>query len=261
MHCLIQNNGSTGIGNHVVYRDQGAPLESRDFRYANIEHKAAGVIYHNIVRGSLGLGIGCNHFSAPHIVGNEVYGNDDSSLAADHDDQTGPGLGVKHGAAPVIVGNLVHDNPGGGILSKMGERQGRVAIDRVTHGTVRSNVVWKNGKDRPGISANGAGSKETPVLISGNWVFDSPRVGIGVSGGAFGIVEGNLVIRSALSGIVILNATALRLNRNRVTGAAAPGFLITGTAHVLEMEGNAADANRGPRFMLRGGTIGPSSDE
>ena len=98
-------------------------------------------------------------------------------------------------------------------------------------------------------------------MFEGNWVFDAPIVGIALSGGTVGIVEGNLVARSALPGISINGATALRLNKNKVTGAGAPGFMIVGDARVLEMKGNAADSNKGPRFMLRGGRIGPAKDK
>jgi hypothetical protein len=47
----------------------------------------------------------------------------------------------------------------------------------------------------------------------------------------------------------------LKLNGNRVTGAQAPGFLIIKGAMIMEMVGNAADSNMGPRFMVRRSTI------
>ena len=62
-NCLIRNIGSTGIGNHVVYHDQANPMPERDFRWANVKYKASAIIFHNVIYGSLGLGIGCNHFS------------------------------------------------------------------------------------------------------------------------------------------------------------------------------------------------------
>jgi hypothetical protein len=64
-----------------------------------------------------------------------------------------------------------------------------------------------------------------------------------------------MVAGSAGAGISIDGATAIRLNRNKVTRADAPGFVVRDEAKVLEMVGNAADLNRGPRFMLRNGTI------
>ena len=68
MNCYIRKNGSTGIGNHVLYTDQGAELAARDFRHANIKHQASAVIYRNIICYSLGRGIGCNHFASPFIT-------------------------------------------------------------------------------------------------------------------------------------------------------------------------------------------------
>ena len=67
-----------------------------------------------------------------------------------------------------------------------------------------------------------------------------------------------MVAGSKLGGIAVNNSTALRLNRNQVTGTKeAPGFEIMNGAVVGEMIGNASDSNKGPRFMLGGGaTIG-----
>lgn len=251
MNCYVLRNGSTGIGSHVVFSDQENKMAIRDFRWANVRHKAEGVIYHNIIRESLGLGIGCNHFSAPYILGNEVLFNTDVELGHD----PSPGIGAKHGAAPTILGNVVHDNPGGGILSKVGDPQGAHHIDRPTHPIVMKNVVYRNGDVRAAISCNGAGSEQMPVRFMSNFIYDAGSVGIGVSDGAFCIVEDNMVSGTQDPGIVVNDATALKLNRNKVTGTMAPGFVFVKGATVVEMIGNAADGNMGPRFMLRGGTI------
>jgi len=251
MNCYLRANGSTGIGNHVVYKDQGSAIAKRDFRWANIKHPANAVIYNNIIRDSLGLGIGCNHFSAPQILGNEVFGNSEEP-----GNEPTPGMGAKHGAAPTIIGNIVHDNPGGGILSRKGDPQGAHAIDRPTHPTVERNVVYGNGKVRGAIACGGGGSARTPVRFIGNFIYDAGLAGIGLSRGAVGIIEGNVVSGSGTAGIAINKATALKLNRNRVTGAKGAGFVIVDGAKVIEMVGNAADGNAGPRFVLRGGKIG-----
>jgi len=253
MHCLLQDNGSTGIGNHVVYRDQTRPLAERDFRHANIEHRAEALIYGNIVRRNLGRGIGCNHFSAPLILGNEVYANDDASLG----EGTGPGIGMKHGAAPRVLGNLVHDNPGGGIVCKSGAPQGAHPIDRPPSPAFERNVAWKNGSERPCIGAAKAGSRSAPVRIVGNWIFDAGSVGIGLREGGWSIVEGNLVARSARPGISVYGATVLRLDGNRVAHAKDAGIVIVQGAHVLQMKDNVAHEVDGPRFVLRDAHVGP----
>jgi hypothetical protein len=256
MNCYVRKNGSTGIGSHVVYADQESGISKRDFRWANVKHRAEAVIYQNIVGDNFGLGIGCNHFSAPHILGNEVFLNNDAELG----EKPSPGMGVKHGAAPMIIGNIVHDNPGGGILAKVGTPQGAHSVDRPTHPTVAENVVFLNGKLRPAISSSGGGSRSTPVRFVRNFVYDAGAVGIGLSSGAVGILEENIVSGSAAPGIVVNAATALKLRCNKVTGAEGPGFVIVNGANVLEMVGNAADSNQGPRFLLRRSTIAdPSS--
>jgi hypothetical protein len=264
-NCLIRNNGSTGIGNHVVYYDQDSPMPKRDFRWANIKHRASAVIFNNIIYGNLGLGVGCNHFSDPYILGNEVFNNSDAELGEDPT----PGIGGKHGSAATIIGNIVHDNPGGGILCKDGAPQGKHQIDRPTHPTIINNVVFDNGSSRPGIACNGSGSETMPVKIIGNYVYDnSELIGIGLQKGPVGIIEDNMVIGlqkgsvgiiednmvagSKLPGIAVNGSTALRLNRNKVTDTKhAPGFVIVNGAVVREMIGNAADSNQGPpRFVL-----------
>ncbi len=251
MNCYIRKNGSTGIGNHVVFKDQGSPISKRDFRWANVAYKAEAVIYNNIIRDSLGLGIGCNHFSAPRVLGNEVFHNSEEPGA-----RPTPGMGAKHGAGPIIVGNLVHDNPGGGILSRTGKPQGAHPIDKPTHSTVARNVVYSNGKVRPGISCGGGGSMQQPIRFIGNFVYDAGLVGIGLSNHSVAIIEGNLVAGSGAPGISINEATALKLNHNRVTRAKGPGFVIINDAKVLEMIENSADGNLGPRFLQRAGRSG-----
>jgi hypothetical protein len=254
-NCLIRNNGSTGIGNHVVYNDQDSPMPDRDFRWANIKHEASAVIFHNIIYGNLGLGIGCNHFSSPYILGNEVFNNSDAELG----DDPSPGMGNKHGSAATIIGNINHDNPGGGIICKGGASQGKYHIDRPTHPTIMKNVVYDSGSIRPGISCNSSGSETMPVKIIGNYVYNPGLVGIGLQEGTVGIIEDNMVAGGKLPGIAVNGSTALRLNRNKVTGKReAPGFEILNGANVREMVGNAADSNQAPpRFVLgRDATIG-----
>jgi hypothetical protein len=247
-NCLIRNIGSTGIGNHVVYHDQDNPMPDRDFRWANIKHRASAVIFHNVIHGNLGLGIGGNHFSNPYILGNEVFNNSDAEL---DDDQPSPGIGIKHGSAATIIGNIVHDNPGGSILCKAGALQGKYHIDRPTHPTIMKNVVYYSGSIRPGISCNDSGSEAMPVKIIGNYVYNSGLVGIGLQKGSVGIIEDNMVAESNLSGIAVNDSTALRLNRNKVTGTKkGPGVVIVNGGKVRKMIGNASDSNMGPRFVI-----------
>lgn len=251
MNCYVRKNGSTGIGNHVMFEDQGKSIATRDFRWDNVTHRTAAVIYNNVIVANYGLGIGCNHFSAPIVLGNEIFENDDSGLA----EHPSPGIGMKHGASPIIVGNFVHDNPGGGILGKLGEPQGANSIDRPIQPTIQNNVVFRNGKDRPAIACAGGGSQESPAQIIGNFIYDAPAVGIALLAGSVGIVEDNLVAGSGGAGITIEGATAIRLNRNKVTQSRAPGFVIVNGSKILEMLGNAADSTHGPKFMLKESTI------
>ena len=223
-------------------------MPDRDFRWANIMHRASAVIFHNIIYGNLGLGIGANHFSTPYILGNEVFNNSDTELG----DDPSPGMGNKHGSAATIIGNINHDNPGGGILCRAGAPQGRHQIDRPTHTTIMKNVVYNSGSIRPGISCSDSGSETMPVKIIGNYVYNAGVKGIGLQNGAVGIIEDNMVSESKLAGITIArDSTAIRLNRNKVTGSKeSAGIVIENGESVREMIGNASDSNKGPRFVF-----------
>jgi hypothetical protein len=60
-----------------------------------------------------------------------------------------------------------------------------------------------------------------------------------------------MVAESNLSGIAVNDSTALRLNRNKVTGTKeGPGFVIVNGGKVHKMIGNASDSNKGPRFVI-----------
>ncbi len=254
MNCLIRNNGSTGIGSHVVYTDQETPMPERDFRWNNIRYRSSAVIYHNILRGNLGLGIGSNHFAEPFLLGNEVLANSDEELGG----TPTPGIGNKHGSAATILGNIVHHNPGGGILCKEGSPQGRFAIDRRPHPSIIKNVVYDNGTLRPGISASACGTMDRPVRIVGNSVYRAGLAGIGLSDGSIAIVDDNLVVGSRQIGIAIKGATVLHLDRNRVRDSRqGPGIAIVGGSRVLQMEGNISEANMGPRFVAEKGSFVP----
>ncbi|WP_446011725.1 right-handed parallel beta-helix repeat-containing protein [Candidatus Electrothrix sp.] len=247
MNCYIRNNGSTGIGNHVYFKDQKQPMDTRDFRWNNIKTRSSAVIYHNIISDNFGLGIGCNHFSTPWVLGNEIFANDDSAL-------TGiptPGIGIKHGAAPDILGNIVHDNPGGGILTGKGEHQGRYLIDKPTAPLIARNVVYSNGKDKPGIGNDAAGSTELPVRILKNLVTREQAVGIGLMNRGVSIVEENVIDRTGSVGIAVNGSTVLKLNRNRITNTGSPGIVLVFGSTVHEMKQNIMMNTRGPNFVIK----------
>lgn len=246
MNCLIRKNGSTGIGNHVFFKDQKQPMSTRDFRWNNIKTRSSAVLYHNIIRDNFGLGIGCNHFSTPWVLGNEIFGNDDSELTG----ISSPGIGIKHGAAPKIQGNIVHDNPGGGILTGKGESQGRYQIDKPTAPLIKQNVIFSNGKSKPGIGNEASGSTELPVRIVKNFVTREGAVGIGLMSGGVSIVEENRVDQIGSVGIAVNGSTVLKLNRNQISRTGAPGIVLVFGSKVHEMKDNSMTNIRGPKLLI-----------
>lgn len=248
MNCLIKNMGSTGIGSHVVYNDQEQPIKTRDFRWLNIKHFASAVIYRNIIHDSLGLGIGCNHFSNPVILSNEVFNNSDSALG----EGPSPGMGNKHGSAATIIGNIVHDNPGGGILAQQGDPQGKYQVDRPTHPSILHNVIYDNGADKPAVGGMTLGDKSGPIVIRGNYIYSSGTTGIGISDNSFAVIEENNITGAKDPAIAVTGSTVLKLNNNNISNTnGSPGIAIINGSLVLEMIGNGVDTNNdSPRFLV-----------
>lgn len=218
----------------------------RDFRWSNIRTKSSALIYNNIISNNLGLGVGCNHFSAPWVLGNEVFGNDDSEINL----PPSPGIGAQHGAAPNILGNIVHNNPGGGILTKKGDPQGQYHIDKPSSPLIAQNIIYGNGgEQKPGIGNDAAGSQEHPVRILENFITKQGAVGIGLMNGGVSIVKGNSVSHTGSVGIAVNGSTVLQLNNNKVTQTGAPGIALVAGSEAYEMKQNAVSKTLGPRII------------
>jgi len=255
MNCLVRNMGSTGIGSHVVYNDQDEPMPGRDFRWQNIKHFASAVLYRNIVQNNVGLGIGCNHFSSPQILGNEVFANSDAVLG----ETPSPGIGIKHGSTATVIGNIVHHNPGGGILCKTGQPQGKYHVDRLPYPAMTQNVIYDNGQTRPAIAAEGAGTDKNPLRITGNFIYNPGLLGIGISNNSAAIIEDNMIAKDNQPGIAVNGSLALKLNRNKITSTTdIPGILVINHGIVREMVGNTVEGDYfGPTVIIgEGSTIG-----
>ena len=92
---------------------------------------------------------------------------------------------------------------------------------------------------------------ETPIIISGNYVYKATSVGIGLNKNSVGIIEDNMVMHSEYPNITINGSIALKLNRNKVLGLGnSPGITIVNGSVVNEMIGNAVENGERPRFMV-----------
>ena len=247
INCQITANGSTGIGSHVIYHDQNKAIPERDFRQANIKSQASGLLYRNIVSNNLGRGIGCNHFSSPMILGNDLFGNDDSKLG----ESVGPGIGAKHGAAPTIIGNIVHDHLSGGIMIKYGAPQGKHGIDLRPKPEVRANVVFNNGAEYPNISCHQSGTEQQPAIISGNFVYQAGNMAIGVTEQSIAIIENNLISGSRFVGIAVKESRLLRLNGNTITAVQTAGVLVSKDSVLDQMVDNRVFRIGGLPFLRK----------
>jgi serine/threonine protein kinase len=256
MNSYIRKNASMGIGSHVLFKSvkYRRSKPKRHFDWTDVKKRAEPVIYGNIICQNLGQGIVCNPFSSPYVLGNELFLNV-FPYSSEVGEKPSPGIGTRHGAAPTIIGNVVHDQPGGGILCDAGKPQEPGISTDVKTPSIVKNVLFRNGEHGPSILCGG-GAARAPVLCSGNLIYDAGWIGIDLLKDGVCIVEDNVVSRAAAPGIRVDGATVVRLNRNRVTGANAPGFIIKNGGNVMEMEANVSDMNKGPRFVLRNGTIG-----
>jgi class 3 adenylate cyclase/tRNA A-37 threonylcarbamoyl transferase component Bud32 len=257
MNCYIRKNASMGLGSHVVFKPvkHKRSKPKHHFVWTDVKRKAEPVIYGNVISQNLGQGILCNAFSAPHILGNEFFLNA-FPYSAELGQKPSAGIGTKYGAAPTVIGNIVHDQPGGGILLDVGRYQDVDDARRPPQlPGVLQNLVFRCGEHGPSILCGG-GTRGAPVRCVGNLVYDAGWIGIDLLKDGVCIVEENAVFGAAAPGIRVDGATVVKLNRNKVTGANAPGFIIKNGGEVLEMVANVSDLNKGPRFVLRNGTIG-----
>ncbi|MDY6986566.1 MAG: protein kinase [Thermodesulfobacteriota bacterium] len=255
MNSYIRKNASMGIGSHVVFKDvTHSPSDPKGhFQWTDVKKKAEPVIYGNVICQNLGQGIRCNPFSSPSILGNEIFLNV-YPYSTELGEKPSPGLGTKYGAAPTLMGNVVHDQPGGGILCDAGRPQALDGTGPPMQPTILKNVVFRSGEHGSAILCGG-GTTESPVRCAGNLIYDAGWVGIDLLKDGICTVEDNVVSGAAGPGIRVDGATVVKLNRNKVTGANAPGFIIKNGGNVLEMVANVSDQNKGPRFVLRNATI------
>ena len=180
-------------------------VSTDDFRSANVDRRAAPLVYDNILQQNAGAGIENDHYACTVAFGNEIFWNAVPNAAAS---SPGPGIGTQHGSKVLLERNVVHDNAWAGIGVTQGalEPAGDCARDPVacyhaderTQAVIRQNVVYDNGEDEApefqvgGIGVDGAGLPDDPVLVVGNVSYGSRRSGIGVRNELAGVGLGFL---------------------------------------------------------------------
>ncbi len=236
-NCLIHDNGSTGIGSHVMDGNPAIPT-----------------IIGNKVYRNYGIGIGFNRFSKGIASGNIVYENRET------------GIGCQNGSSPLLERNIVFENGWNGISARKG-----------AYPAVILNKVYSNGNDLTGdemppgagigISADSSGwfapdgEQPLPMFISENEVYNNPSGGImarnnarvsitgnscydntanliGINGCRDVVVSGNDLYISMIStfqgrGIVITNNSSAVISDNQINNVLNAGIIIS--------EGSTAD--------------------
>jgi hypothetical protein len=255
MYCYIRKNGSMGIGNHVTYErsDMRVLKPKRHFEAKDVKIEAKPIVYKNVICQNLGLGIRCDRFSAPYLLGNELFLNV-FPYRSEYGEKASPGIEATRGSMPEIIGNIIHNHPGEGIFFDAFIPVAPRASKSRGSPKIINNVIYSNGANGLSISNSGQG-RSMPIRCSGNLVYEAGWIGIDLAKGAVCIVEDNIVYNAGAPGIRVDGASVIRLNRNKVIGANGPGFIIKNGGNVMEMLANISDLNKGPRFVLRKGKI------
>ena len=239
-HNIIYNNGSTGAGVHASWQ-RTSPLKppceydpslaqetfrNDDFRNTNIQYRPVPLIYDNISYQNNGLGLGNNHYSCGVMINNESFWNAVPGEEASHQS---PGIGTRHGAKTHLEYNIVYENAWTGIGVRQGYLQPKKTckknpsncnhINERTQSVILHNIVFKNGfgktliENQGGISLDGAGLPDEPVLVQGNIVYESKVSGIGVRNryagkergfvmdDTYALIVGNTVFNNARQGV------------------------------------------------------------
>ncbi|MEW5802833.1 MAG: right-handed parallel beta-helix repeat-containing protein [bacterium] len=256
INCIVNDNGSSGIGSHALFHgeDTGTPYGQLDFRYTNIKYDSHPIVINNVVFRNEGNNLGNNHYAYAIFYNNECF---ESISVDDHDS---PGIGNQHGAHALIVGNLVYKSAWVGIGGRAGVKQGRFAVNRPTHPTVRKNRVYDSGQnDTSGTGECGAGigADDTGGL--------DPKTGSMV----YHIIEENYVNGAANAAIGCRSEGTdtgwgyVRIANNEVTGGGQGGYgagIGINGAHASEISTNRTYANHDAGIGIRnGGTCGKIS--
>lgn len=185
---IIHHMGSTGIGNHVK---DGKPSNS--------------YIANNIVYANQGLGIGCNHESAPTVIGNRVYGN------------TEAGIGIRNGAHPLVADNIVYSNGWLGIGTRMG------GFPTIVNNRVYNNGVAKLPDRGAGIGVKGANA----ILIEGNIIYSNRFAGIGLRRKGSAVIRNNQSFKNGYAGIGMDSAVSVVVEGNHIYSNGKAGIGMT----------------------------------
>jgi len=248
---IIYNNGSTGAGVHASFVEttpvtpecefdpslEQETFSNDDYRHTNVEYRPVPLIYGNISYQNNGLGLGNNHYSCAVMMGNESFWN---AVPEELETHQSPGIGTRHGAKTCIDLNIVYDNAWTGIATHQGYLQPADDcaedpancnhIDERTQAMIGRNIVFDNGWDgvdednQGGLSLDGVGLPDDPVIVRQNLVFDSHTTGIGVRNIYAGEAEGFVMDDSYVE---MLHNTSFSNARQGLTCAGSD----FGTAH------------------------------
>ena len=235
IHCIIRDNGSTGIGQHAKKGATlglvAAPYVADNFVFRNKgigignNHRSQTVVVNNVVLDNCEAGIGARNEAAPLIEGNLVarngFGYDklDPAECKKFDKNPlsrWPGIGVKDGARALIRNNRSIGNAVIGI-----------GVDNGAFALIEGNTV--TGNDYPGIGVGG--HKAAEAVIRGNVVRGNRGPGIGINIGSRAVVTGNTVGKNGegMPGIAVAGHSTATVVGNTIEAGCIAGIAVIGS--------------------------------
>jgi hypothetical protein len=179
-----------------------------------LETVASPLIRNNVIYDNYGPGVANGPNSAAFVVDNEIFEN--RFPDATDEDQDAPGIGVREYARPIIENNVCYRN-GAGV--------GAINLDsRDQPLTIRNNILFNNR--RGGIGLWGVGGADTDIraVIEHNKIYGNLKAGILMSKMDKVELMYNNIHDNALAGMALFDVDEALIQDNDIHGNLTAGI-------------------------------------
>jgi len=213
-HTVVVLNGNPKILNNIIHGNSYTAIGVHSQVSKVSVYIAGNIVSDNGGAGVSSLGVGVT----VNIVNNKIFGNnnlgvvalDGSTIFVKRNEirENGVGIVAKTGGRAYVDNNIIDNNKTVGVVVK---EKGFAEL--------RSNKLTRNGT--PGINVD-----NSTANLYDNDIVENGTIGIYYKNKSKGIIEEN-EIASIIPGLMIIYDSELKINRNRIIGAAGIKNTIT----------------------------------
>jgi hypothetical protein len=179
-----------------------------------LETVASPLIRNNVIYDNYGPGVANGPNSAALIVDNEIFEN--RFPGATDEDQDAPGIGVREYARPIIEKNVCFKNGAGVGAINMDSRDQPL--------TIRNNVLFNNRRGGIGLWGIGGEGTDIRAIIEHNKIYGNLKAGILLSKMDKVEVMYNNVYDNALAGMALFDVDEAVIEDNEIHGNLTAGI-------------------------------------